>query len=318
MVAEANHVYVAANLFAVPSRRINSPLHKGVIYGAVLLALSIYTSFAAEMNIHRDLPYAEPKNERQSLDVYSPAKAPPGPVIVWIHGGGWQRGDKSTLAVGKPEQHLFKPQVFTDHGCVFVAINYRFVPNVDLKTMAGDVAKAIAWVKKNIREYGGDPGSIFVMGHSAGAQLAAWVSIDERFLNAQGLALRDLKGCVPVDGDSYYITLQIDTSHLKLASSYRMKFPEGSERDLSSVLHIAKDKGIPPFLILCVADFPESGAAMQSQILSYYLNVAAVPARVLAVPGKTHSTLNSDLGAPNDDATRQVLEFVDRTTKPAP
>ena len=283
-----------------------------------LFFLGVAASSAAGMTIHRDLPYAEPKNERQSLDVYSPEKGGPAPVIVWIHGGGWQRGDKSTLAIGKPEQHLLKPQVFTDHGCVFVAINYRFVPNVDLKTMAGDVAKAIAWVKKNIRQYGGDPGSIFVMGHSAGAQLAAWVCIDERFLNAEGVALRDLKGCVPVDGDSYYPALQIDTSDLKLASSYRMKFPEGSERDLSSVLHIAKDKGIPPFLILCVADYPQSGAAMQSQILSYYLNVASVPAKVVPVPGKTHPTLNSDLGLPNDEATRAILEFVDRVGKTPP
>lgn len=284
----------------------------------ILLVLGACASFGAEMTVHRDLAYAEPKNERQCLDVYSPAKGAPGPVVVWIHGGGWQRGDKSTLAVGKPEQHLLKPQVFTDHGCVFVAINYRFVPNVDLKTMAGDVAKAIAWVKKNIGQYGGDPESIFVMGHSAGAQLAAWVCIDERFLNAEGLALSELKGCVPVDGDSYYITLQVETSNLKLASSYRMKFPEGSDRDLSSVLHIAKDKGIPPFLILCVADYPDSGAAMQSQILSYYLNVAKVPARVFAVPGKTHATLNSDLGLAGDEATREVLSFVDRAVKRAP
>jgi len=137
------------------------------------------------MTVHRDLAYAEPKNERQSLDVYSPAKDAHEPVIIWIHGGGWQRGDKSALAVGAPEQHLLKPQAFVDHGCVFVAINYRFIPNVDLKTMAGDVAKAIGWVKRNIRQYGGDPDSLVVMGHSAGAQLAAYVCTDEEFLKAE-------------------------------------------------------------------------------------------------------------------------------------
>jgi acetyl esterase/lipase len=55
------------------------------------------------------------------------------------------------------------------------------------------VAKAIAWVKRNIQTYGGDPGSLVVMGHSAGAQMAALVCTDERFLKAEGLALRDLR-----------------------------------------------------------------------------------------------------------------------------
>jgi len=270
------------------------------------------------MAVHRDLAYAEPRSERQSLDIYSPAKDAHGPVIIWIHGGGWQRGDKSALAVGKPEQHLLKPQAFVDHGCVFVAINYRFIPNVDLKTMAGDVARAIGWVKRNIGQYGGDPGSLVVMGHSAGAQLAAFLCTDEEFLKAEGLSLRDIKGCAPVDGDSYYPALQIETAEPKLAASYRLKFPDGHDRELSSVLHIAKDKGIPPFLILCVADYPQSGSALQSEILGHYLNQAEVAAKVVAVPGKTHATLNADLGLPGDESTRALLEFVDHVTKTPP
>src|SRR4051812_2261642 len=101
----------------------------------LLFLLGGLASPAAEMAIHRDLAYAEPKNERQCLDVYAPANAAPGQVIVWIHGGGWQRGDKSTLAIGNQPQHLLKPQAFVDKGCIFVAINYRFIPNVDLKAM---------------------------------------------------------------------------------------------------------------------------------------------------------------------------------------
>src|SRR4029453_14165031 len=112
-----------------------------------------------------------------------------------------------------------KPQAIVDRGGVFVAINYRFVPNVDLKAMLGDVAKAIAWGKRHGAEYGGGPESIMVMGHSAGAQMAALVCTDERYLQAEGLALRDIKGCMPVDGDSYYPLLQIETSVPKLGGS---------------------------------------------------------------------------------------------------
>ncbi len=279
---------------------------------ALSAVLSSSASFAEEMVIHRDIAYAEPKNERQCLDVYAAAKPDKGrrPVVLWIHGGGWQRGDKSTMAIGKPEQQTMKPQAIVDHGGVFVAINYRFVPNVDLKAMLGDVAKAIAWVKKNIAQYGGDPGSIIVMGHSAGAQMAALVCTDERYLQAEGLTLRDIKGCMPVDGDSYYPALQLETRTPKQTAGDRMTFPEGRERELSSVLHIAKDKGIPPFLVLCVADYPESGAQLQSEILVHYLKLADVPAKVVPVAGKTHATLNADLGLPGDAGTKAMLAFL--------
>lgn len=274
-------------------------------------------AFAADMVIHRDLPYAEPKNERQCLDVYAGAKPGHGPVVVWIHGGGWRQGDKSTLAVGTPEQHPLKPQAIVDRGGVFVAMNYRFVPNVDLKTMAGDVAKAIAWVKRHAAEYGGDPGSIMLMGHSAGAQLAALICTDERYLQAEGLTLRDIKGCMPVDGASYYVPLQVDGSDPEKRSRFRQTFPEGSERELSSVLHIAKDKGIPPFLVMCLADRPESNSKLQSEILAHYLQLAAVPAKLAPVSGKTHATLNADLGLPGDEATKAMLGFVDEVMRTA-
>src|SRR5881227_3521883 len=89
---------------------------------------------AGEPQVHRGLAYAEPKNERQKLDVYAPAKGQKLPVVVWIHGGGWRAGDRS-------EVH-HKPKAFVDKGYVFVSINYRLVPKVTVKQIAGDVAKA--------------------------------------------------------------------------------------------------------------------------------------------------------------------------------
>src|SRR5947209_14225766 len=93
---------------------------------------------AAEPKVHRGIAYAEPKNERQMLDVYAPAKGKDLPVVLWIHGGGWRAGDKSSVQK--------KPQAFADKGFIFVATNYRFVPKVTVKEMTGDIAKAIRWV----------------------------------------------------------------------------------------------------------------------------------------------------------------------------
>src|SRR6266566_1844202 len=77
----------------------------------------------AEVLMKRDIPYSEPVLPLQKLDVYAPAGAKRLPVVFWIHGGGWQTGDKS-------EVHI-KPQVFNGKGFVLVSTNYRLLPNVD-------------------------------------------------------------------------------------------------------------------------------------------------------------------------------------------
>ena len=244
-----------------------------VLIGLPVLLGDQQAGGTATQQVHRDQAYAEPRNERQMLDVFAPAGAKNRPIVFWIHGGGWQKGDKK-------EMHA-KPQAFTDKGFVFATTNYRFIPNVTLQQMTGDVAKSIRWVYDHAAEYGGDRETIFVMGWSAGAQLAALICTDDRYLKAEGLALTNIKGCVPLDADTFYPALQIDTLAARPGarnpSPYRSKFPEGSDRELSSVLYVTKDKGIPPFLILHIAGRPESGTAIQAQVLANALQVAGVP-----------------------------------------
>jgi arylformamidase len=282
-----------------------------LVLGIPALASHSQAGRAASQQVHRDLAYAEPKNSRQMLDVYAPADGSNRPVIFWIHGGGWQKGDKS-------EMHA-KPQAFVERGFVFATTNYRFIPHVTMQQIAGDVAKSIRWVHDHARKYGGDPDTIFVMGWSAGAQLAALICTDDRYLKAEGLSLASIKGCVPVDADTFYPALQIDTVEArpgaKRPSSYRTKFPEGNDRELSSVLYVAKDKGIPPFLILHIASHPESGTAIQALVLANALQVAGVPVQVVAAEGKTHNTLDSDLGLPEDKPTKAVFDFVNAILK---
>src|SRR5262249_48535705 len=236
----------------------------------LLLILFLASSLGAqEPKVHRDLPYAQRKNERQMLDVYAPTEGKNHPIVVWIHGGGWRQGDKSKV-------HN-KPKAFVEKGFVLVSINYRFVPNVTVKEIAGDVAKAIRWTHDHARDYGGDPNRILVMGHSAGAQLAALVCTDDRYLKAEQLPLSIIKACVPVDGGTYDVPMQIRTVEEKRAKSYRMTFgDEESQKNLSAVTHVARGKNIPPFLILHVADHPETRA--QSQRLAKALQAAGVPA----------------------------------------
>jgi len=261
---------------------------------------------AAEPKVHRDLPYAEPKNDKQTLDVYAPTEGKDHPVVVWIHGGGWQAGDKTEVQT--------KPQAFVAKGMVFVSINYRLLPKATIKQMAEDVAKAIRWAHEHAKEYGGDPNTVFVMGHSAGAQLATLVCTDERYLKAEDLSLAIIKGCVPVDGDTYDVPMQIQTVEQKRAEGYKKKFGDAdSQKDLSPVTHAAKGKNIPPFLILHVSDHPETKA--QSQRLSKALQEAGVSAKAFPAEEKTHDTINSDLGKTDDKPTQALMEFLDGVLK---
>src|SRR4051794_29800740 len=193
---------------------------------AFCLLLIVSPAIAAESKVLRDVAYVEPKSERQSLDIYAPATGSDHPIVVWIHGGGWRQGDKRGVQQ--------KPQAFVKKGFIFVSTNYRFVPNVTVNEMTGDVAKAIRWTHDHAKEFGGDPNSIIVMGHSAGAHLAALVCTDDRYLKAEGLSLSIIKGCVPVDTAAYDVPKRLKESGMTPPASFTEVF--GSTEDVQREL----------------------------------------------------------------------------------
>ncbi len=275
-----------------------------------LLFTLALVSAAHAQNVKRNLPYAEPAHERHVLDVYSPRDAKNLPVVFWIHGGGWQAGDKSDVKL--------KPQIFMEKGFVFVSTNYRLLPDVDMGTLIRDVAKSFRWVQDHIAEYGGDPKRVLVGGHSAGAQLAALICTDDRYLKAEGIRFDVLIGCVPVDGDTYDVPAIIETAETRLrvhqlpprVNGHREKFGNTPEKhkDFSAVTHIARGKGIPPFLILHVASHPDTSA--QALRLGAVLKNAGIPVKVFGAKDSSHVKLNDDLGLPDDPATKALFEFV--------
>jgi arylformamidase len=281
----------------------------------LLLAVAFLSDARAE-DVKRNIPYADPAHERQVLDVYSPPEAKNLPVVFWIHGGGWQAGDKTSVQM--------KPKVFVDKGFVFVSTNYRLLPNVDMATIVRDVAKSIRWVHDHIAEHGGDPKRLFIMGHSAGAQLAALICTDDRYLKAEGLSLAITKGCVPVDGDTFDVPAIIETAETRrrvhglpqAKFGHREKFGNdpAKHRDFSAITHVAKDKGIPPFLILHVAEHPDTSA--QAQRLGNVLKDAGLPVTVFGAKETTHNKINADLGLPDDPATKALFEFLGKALKP--
>ena len=277
----------------------------------LVIAFACFSEARAQ-DVKRNIPYVDKGHERQVLDVYSPPNAKNLPVVFWIHGGGWQAGDKGGIQI--------KPQAFMDKGFVFVSTNYRLLPNVDMATIVQDIAKSIHWVHDHIAPFGGDPKRLLIMGHSAGAQLAALICTDDRYLKAEGLSLAIIKGCVPVDGDTFDVPAMIETAETRrrvhglpqATYGHREKFGNdpAKHRDLSAVTHVAPGKGIPPFLIMHVAEHPDTGA--QAQRLAEALKGAGVPVQLYGARESTHSKINTDLGLPDDPGTKALSEFVDR------
>jgi len=273
-----------------------------------LLAAIACVSNAYAQRVTRDIPYAT-AHERQVLDVYAPEGAKNLPVIFWIHGGGWESGNKSMVGV--------KPKAFTEAGFVFVSTGYRLLPTVDMAALTNDVATALGWVHKNIATYGGDPARLFVMGHSAGGQLAALMCTDEKYAKAQGFSLTTIKGCVPVDADTFDIPAIIEVAetrarvhHLPLPTNgHRQKFGNDPEkhRDFSAVTHVAPNKGIPPFLILHITGNPDTSA--QAQRFAAVLRSAGISAKVVG-RDTTHNGLNDEIGIPDDPVTKEMFAFL--------
>ncbi|HYV30487.1 MAG TPA: alpha/beta hydrolase fold domain-containing protein, partial [Candidatus Binatia bacterium] len=113
-------------------------------------------SGSAKVRLQRDIPYTESADPRQKLDIYAPEGAANLPVVFWIHGGGWQAGDRTSVQL--------KPKAFVEKGLVFVSTGYRLLPNVEMIDIFHDIAKSVHWVHDHIAQYGGDPNRLLVMG----------------------------------------------------------------------------------------------------------------------------------------------------------
>lgn len=137
---------------------------------------------AGSERVAQDIAFGEAF--RQRLDVYAPSglNGDAGlPVIVFIHGGGWRAGDKAG--------YEFAGRAFAARGFVTVVPNYRLSPAAHFPAFVEDGAAALRWVRANIAERGGDPDRIILVGHSAGAHIAALLAMDESWLGADRIAI---------------------------------------------------------------------------------------------------------------------------------
>jgi len=153
--------------------------------------------------VTRDVPYG--RHDRCRLDVYHAARGTaPAPVIVFFYGGSWEEGDRS--------DYLFVGAALAARGFTTVIADYRVFPEVRFPAFIEDGAEIIRWTVMNVTVLGGDPRRVLLMGHSAGAHLAAMLALDKSWLAGVGLdAGRFLRGFIGLAGPYDFLPLHSET-----------------------------------------------------------------------------------------------------------
>jgi acetyl esterase/lipase len=177
------------------------------------------------------IAYAE--RSRHRLDICRPQDSVAAPVIIFFYGGAWRSGNK--------ELYRYVAKALARRGYVAVVPDYRIFPEVCYPDFLDDGALVVRWVKDNIAQFGGDPEKIFLKGHSAGAHIAAMLSIDSRWLDKVGLRPgRDIAGLIGIAGPYDYMPLRDETLKVIFGGSDR---PE-----TQPIFHVSA--GAPPALLI--------------------------------------------------------------------
>ena len=231
----------------------------------------------------------------------------PAPLILFVHGGGWKRGDKDN-ATGSE-----KPAHFSGKGYNFATANYRLVPGVTVEQQAQDIADALSVLLGQAKELGIAPGKVVLMGHSAGAHLVALVGTDPQFLRKAGLSLADVAGIVPIDGAAYDVPLQMETGPRIMQKTYQQAF--GSDPARQRALSPTAQATAPNTAAFLLLHVQRPDGVQQAQALETALRGAgtAVERRDFDGTGlQGHAEINRRLGDPDYPATPVVDEWLAR------
>ncbi|MEP7069799.1 MAG: alpha/beta hydrolase [Usitatibacter sp.] len=169
---------------------------------AACAPVAVLNAFIPEGGLQRSGAIAYGDDARQRLDVYVPRAGPaasPAPVVVFFYGGRWQQGARAS--------YLFVAEALTAQGFVVVVPDYRLYPAAPYPGFLEDGARAVAWTRREIAAFGGDPSRIFLMGHSAGAHIATMLAYDEEFLAREGMKRADVRGVIGLAGPYDFLPL---------------------------------------------------------------------------------------------------------------
>ena len=188
---------------------------------------------------HRaDLIYGD--HPRLKLDIYQPVNSTvttKPATVIFFYGGGWETGDKA--------DYKFVAEALTSQGVIVVIPDYRVYPEVVFPQFIEDAAQSVGWTKQHIAEFGGDPEKLFIAGHSAGAHIAAMLSVNPLYLQQVDMQPQQLQGMIGLAGPYDFLPLKSDT--LK-----QIFGDESSQWQSQPVNFVTNDH--PPMLLLVGTD----------------------------------------------------------------
>lgn len=259
-------------------------LHAAVAGGTALLAgcspLRLINGFAPSGTYRATNGLAYGSHPRQLLDVYQPAEqAGAAPVVMFFYGGNWKSGERA--------DYLFVGEALASRGCVAVIADYRLYPEVRFPSFLEDCAKAAAWTVERIAGLGGDPGRLFLMGHSAGAYNAAMLALDPAYLQAAGVERRRVRGLIGLAGPYDFLPLESDISKAVFG------FPD-TPLNTQPIRFVSAAS--PPALLVSGDD--DSVVRPRNTLrLAARLRENGVPVREILYPGVSHLMLVGSLAA---------------------
>lgn len=208
----------------------------------------------------------------QSIAIHA-AATPNGTVFAFVHGGGWTSGYK---------EHLnFMAPALNAAGVTFCTVGYRLAPQHVFPAGLEDVADAVAWLYRNIEGYGGDPGRIFIGGHSAGGHYMPLLAVTSDWKEARSLPPDVVRGCLPISGVYRFG----EGSGLSMRPRFLGAESAETDRRASPAAFVSKDA--PPFLIAYGSeDFPHLRA--QADDMAAALSGAGVDNETVVLPGRDH------------------------------
>jgi arylformamidase len=262
-------------------------MRRGILQFIALLCLIAGPALAADLppgaRLQRDIAYGA--DAAQRFDVYLPAQPQNAPILLMVHGGGWRIGDKDHGRVVDNKVARFVPK-----GVIFVTMNYRMVPDAPPRMQAEDVGRALAKVQELAPHWGGDPGNVVLMGHSAGAHLAALITAAPSIATAQGA--KPWKGAVLLDSGALNVPQIMTARHLRLFDRAFGKDP--AEWEVVSPFHRLTGKTVP-MLAVCSSKRAESCPMNRA----FAAKANGLGGKVEVLPMElSHGEINMTLGQP--------------------
>ena len=244
-----------------------------------------------------DLAYGE--HPRQRLDVFRAGARGALPVVIFVHGGAFVDGHRNRT----PEVYSNVLYYFARHGVVGVNMEYRLAPEHRYPSGSQDVALAVQWVRQNIERHGGDPGRVFLIGHSAGAAHAGSYAYDRRLQPASGPGIA---GLVVLSG-RVRAEMRPENPNARKVEAYYGPDP-AVHADCSAVSHVSAES-VPTMIGIGEYENP----LLDVHCAELYSRLAAAKGRaprLVWLAGHNHSSVIAHFNTAEDRLGREILEFI--------